>query len=339
LFQTTPKNYIFDETTPFLFWLIFPVIALSLNSIRRLNFFVIVLLLIAAYIALGQFIQAIFGIEVFFSGRLEQAETLGKEYSGVMRSVTGSILLLLLGLFVSVALYLVRARNLLLFPFMALCAAGLMFTYGRTLMAVSIVGLLVITFILGVRRIYKLAIISGITLAIVISGLVVYKPAILFAVQDRLLSVQTEIKSGDSLTYRLIENRTAIPQIIDNPILGLGLGHDYRQPMLSITPGNDADTQSRFIHNGYLYVALKLGIPALICYLLFISVYFVQARKTIHLLTDQRQRAYLAATTGLMVMPLFTSLTRPEWMTASSTAVFAICFGLLVALRNLQAES
>jgi O-antigen ligase len=339
MFQSTPKNYIFDEMTPFLYWLIFPVIALSLNSARRLNAFVVVLLLIAAYIAVGQFIQAIFGIEVFFSGRLEQAETLGKEYSGVMRSVTGSILLLLLGLFISIALYLVRARNFLLFPFMALCAAGLMFTYGRTLMAVSVISLLVITFMLGAKRIYKLAISSGIAIVIVISVLAVYKPDILFAVQDRLLSVQTELKSGDSLTYRLIENRTALPKVIDNPLIGIGLGHDYRQPMLAITPGNDADTQSRFIHNGYLYVALKLGIPALICYLLFITVYFVQARKTIRLLTDTRHRAFLAASTGLMVMPLFTSLTRPEWMTASSTGVFAICFGLLVALRNLQAES
>lgn len=338
VFQNTPHNQIFNETSPFLYWLLFPVIALNLNSERKINIYVVVLMFIAAYVAVGQFLQAIFGIQVFFTGTLGQAETLDKVYAGATRSTTEGILLLLLGLFISVALYFVKTRNVFLFPYMALCTAGLMFTYGRTLMGSAIVSLLVVAMILGGKQIVKLAIVAGLVLLTVIGALSIYKPEILFALNDRIFSVETEIKSGGSMAYRLNETKTALPKLIDNPLFGIGLGHEYRLPVLQVTERATADSQSRFIHNGYIYVALKLGIPALLSYLLFIAVFFVQARITIRLLINPMQRAFLAAATGLMVLPLITSVFRPEWMSPSSTGTLAICFGLLVALSNLQAK-
>jgi O-antigen ligase len=336
LYQTTAQNHVFDEVVPFLYWLLFPVIALSLDSPRRLKSFLIVTVVLGTYIAVGQIIQAIFQVQLFFGGRFEIAETLGREYAGVARSITPGTFVLLFGLLVCVALYIGRAGRLALIPLIALFVLGLMFTFGRTLMGVTLLVMLWMGWMLGAGRIIKLGIAGVIVGAVAIGGLAVLKPEIYYAMADRVSSVETEIRGGRSLNYRYVENRTALAQIEQSPLFGIGLGRDYRQGISEVL--ENVDVGSRYIHNGYLYVLLKQGVITFLMYAWFYAAALMYARATFKGLHEPQDRAVVVAVFALMLMPILTSLTRPDWVTPASTAVYALCLGLLVAYRRHKAS-
>lgn len=332
LYQSTAPNHIFDEVLPFLYWLLFPLIALSLDTPKRLKYFLVVMVILGIYIAVGQMVQALFQVQVFFGGRFEIAETLGRHYAGVARSVTPGTFLLLFGLLVCVALYIVKPRRLFLIPLVALFFLGLMFTFGRTLIGVTLLVLMLMGWMLGVARILKLGLVSMLAGAISVGGLAILKPDIYYAMADRVSSVVWEIKGGESLNYRLIENRAALAHIEASPLLGIGLGRDYRQGVALAL--DDVDVGARYIHNGYLYIALKQGLITFLVYAWFYIAALVYARATFKRLQDPNDRAIVAAMFALMLMPIFTSLTRPDWVTPASTAIYAICLGIIAAYRR-----
>ena len=331
LFQKTLHTSVIDDAKPFLYWLLFPIIALSLNTPKKLKHFIVAVVVLAVYIAIGQIIQGLFGVHVFFGGVLGEAETLGRYYSGATRSMTPGIYVLLFGLLVTFALYLVKARHILLLPLMLLFSLGLTLTYGRTLMGVTVLVLLFMGFMMGGTRIVRLLVAGMLVLLIAIPALAVIKPNTLYALKDRVMSVDAEIRGGGSLGYRIVENSVAWKRIKNAPLLGIGLGHVYRLPSLMAVEHQDVDFQTRYMHNGYLYVQLKLGIFAFLAYFWFIASALSFSRNTFKRLALPHDKAVAAAITALFVMPIFTSLTRPEWMSESSTAVYAICLAILTA--------
>jgi O-antigen ligase len=332
LFQSTSQNLVFDEVLPFLYWLLFPIIALSLDTPKRLKYFLVAVVILGIYIAVGQMIQALFQVQLFFGGRFEIAETLGRQYAGVARSVTPGTFLLLFGLLVSVALFIAKARHFLLIPLIALFFLGLMFTFGRTLMGVTLLVMLLMGWMLGAARMFKLGVVSLVVGAISIGGLAVIKPEIYYAMADRVTSVGTEIKGGESLNYRFVENRAALAHIEQSPLFGIGLGRDYRQGVLQAL--DDVDVGARYIHNGYLYVLLKQGVITFLAYFWFYAAALLYARTTFKRLQSPYDRAIAAAIFALLLMPVFTSLTRPDWVTQASTAIYAMCLGILAAYRR-----
>ena len=336
LYQSTPHNAVFNEIMPFLYWLLFPIIAISLDSPKRLKYFIVVVFIMAVYIALGQIIQALFQVQLFFGGRFEIAETLGRQYSGVARSVTPGSFLLLFGLLTSVSFYIVKTQRILLLPLIALIVVfvlGLVFTFGRTLMGTALLVMLLMGFTLGAARVYKLVGVIALVGALAIGGLAIVKPNIYYALADRVLSIGSEVKSGDSLNYRRIENQVALKHIENSPLFGIGLGHDYRQGAVQ----KDVDVGARYIHNGYLYILLKLGLFTFLAYVSFYTAALIYARKTIQLVHSPYDKGVAAAIFALMLMPIITSLTRPEWMSPASTAMFAICVAILAAFRRHKA--
>ncbi len=67
----------------------------------------------------------------------------------------------------------------------------------------------------------------------------------------------------DTVSIRLYESGLAIKKIAKNPVLGIGLGSRYYSRNLR---GKMLPT---FVHNGYLWTALKMGLPALGVFLWF----------------------------------------------------------------------
>lgn len=334
LFGGIDKGNIAEEAIQLLFWLAFPALAISLKSHQRLNAFLVVLLLLALYVAVGQFLQAIFHQQIFFAGRIEDAETLGQTFSGVTRSVTPAIFLLILGLLIAAGLVVSNVRPVPSLFLMGICTLGLAFTYGRTLVAGTLLALVVVGLLLGIRRAVRLALVGAIVGTLAMMALAFAKPAIYDALEDRLLSIRSELVRGDSFNYRLIENRAAIEKISGAPLLGIGIGKDYRQPYLIGLQGDAADVQARYMHNGYLYVLLKLGVTGLLAYVVFIGIFFARARRALKAATQSYDRVLIAAPTALVLIPVFTAVTRPEWMSGSSTAVFAICMALVTAVQR-----
>ena len=334
--QHTKHPLLFEEAQPFLLWLGFPIAFLGLRTDRRLKYFLVALVLLGAYVALGQVIQTVFHQQVFFLGRYTQAEALGQHFGNVIRSITPAIFVLLLALYLSATRYLVKPA-LWLMGLMTLYLLGLFFTFGRAIIVFSLVALLLTGLQLGRGRVMRIAL-SGIIL-LVVAGLILafLKPSVFYAIFARLLSINLELHGGGSLSYRLLENAMAIPQIESHPIFGIGLGQFYRQPVVAyISEGTDPILQSRYIHNGYLYVLLKLGFTAFLAYTTLVFTFLVHARRLLKRLVSPQDRAIVAACIGIMVIPLFTSIVRPEWMSSASTSVFALCFAIVAAVERFR---
>ncbi|MBL0344291.1 MAG: O-antigen ligase family protein [Anaerolineales bacterium] len=68
-----------------------------------------------------------------------------------------------------------------------------------------------------------------------------------------------------SLNWRMIENQHALSTIISNPLIGIGMGVNYRpwDPRIDvIIEGRDFRA---FIHNGHLKIMLDSGLVGYIC--------------------------------------------------------------------------
>jgi O-antigen ligase len=84
----------------------------------------------------------------------------------------------------------------------------------------------------------------------------------------------TNTLGESSLQWRFIENEYALTQIISHPLLGIGLGANYRpwDPRID-HPRMGWDARG-FIHNGHLWTLLKTGLLGYVS-LMWLSVVFL----------------------------------------------------------------
>lgn len=90
---------------------------------------------------------------------------------------------------------------------------------------------------------------------------------ILTGLFDRFLSIATAVGADDSLRTRFSESAAVWEMIRVNPILGYGMGVDYRYYDFTV----DVSYTRAFIHNGYLSLWFKFGIWGLCMVLFFLG--------------------------------------------------------------------
>jgi O-antigen ligase len=98
-----------------------------------------------------------------------------------------------------------------------------------------------------------------------------------------LLTVKETYVSDRSLGWRKIENQYAWRSIVRHPLLGIGLFTAYRPPLPGMDIGEDGWDSKRFIHNGYLWVLVNMGLlgflPLMWLYIRFLTRGFSNWRK------------------------------------------------------------
>lgn len=330
--HTSPKE-VLGELRHLFYWLLAPMVMVALDSQRKLYLFVRALLVVAVMLALGQIVQSVFGISILSGGRLEFAETMGASSRDAIRSTTPGIYLVLFGFFLLTARYLWLVKNALFgMPLLLLFGAGILVTYGRTLWFVSALGTVYLVFLARGRRVVQLMV-FGIALTVVVTGAIgLAKPHALDAIVERLSSYQAEISSGQSLGWRFEENQYALTYIRANPLMGVGLGGAYKPGLRpEIFEG-----EHRYIHNGYLYLMLKLGVLSILFLAWFYWVAYRQGRQQLRSEESAWVRAVTAASLVVISLPLVSSLTRPEWMTVGSIATMATLVGIMGSIQALH---
>lgn len=164
-------------------------------------------------------------------------------------------------------------------------------------------------------------------------------------VLDRVKSV-VDTEEDTSNTFRIVDAKNAFEAIVRSPLLGVGLGGRYE---LIHRPDGAADFRfmmhvSRTSHNGYLFLAMKLGAPALL-FFLAIAVAFV--RSAWHL-RDQAPgtfpRGTLCGLVLTIVAYLVGNITGPMLDTIRGSILFAFVLGmgtiiLKEAKRHAQAAA
>jgi hypothetical protein len=229
-----------------------------------------------------------------------------------------------------------RVGQIALLALVGLNAIGLLLTYERTFWLATFLGLGFIAVRAGfAQRMRVVVLVLGLVLVLapVMSTIA---PGALSAASERLLSLN-QYGSDDSVRYRLQEGRHVIDKIQAHPLIGWGLADEvfYGLPWLQTPP-----TADPFAHNGYLWLAWKLGIVGALLLLAAIG-WAIVARPPPDI--DPLFRAVrLGAQAGLLLMVVI-SITFPSFSALNITAVggvlLAMCLGTAGPRRDRAATT
>ena len=315
-----------------MYLLLFPIALMVLDTPQRLRRFVTGLVVLGMLFSVGQILQGIFHIRVFGdSGRLVLAETLNVRSYDATVSNTGGLNIIIIVIFMAAGWYVLKAIKTFKFLALAsLCGVGILLTFGRTTWGSVLLGMVVVVALLGVRKSGRMLMGSLVGALLALTTLIAVKPAMLDALVARATSVGKEIEYGSSAAWRYYEAAQVMPQIAANPLLGLGLGAAYRAPARS----DALPEQVRYIHDGYLYLASKLGVPALALLLWCLGMVMLFSWRGARTEQDARLRGVHAAVCASVIGVLLASITEPHLMRDSSLAFMGVAAGMVVALRR-----
>jgi O-antigen/teichoic acid export membrane protein len=221
-----------------------------------------------------------------------------------------------------------RTRALLALV-VALNTVDLVLTYERTFWVATLLALALLTVRAGRPQRARAVVVGGALIAIVIGGMAVAAPRDLTAARERLVSIG-EYGSDLSVRYRLTESRHVMGEIRARPLVGSGLGATilWGRAYEGVRP-----TTESFAHNGYLWLAWKLGLPAagLLVLLLVVAVLWRRPRGPTVL------EAIRGGAQAALVLLLLASLTFPAFEALGITAVMGVLAALAFAPREAAA--
>lgn len=137
-----------------------------------------------------------------------------------------------------------------------------------------------------------------------------------------------ELAVDASTRWRLRENELALPTIKENPILGLGPGAEYRDPW-SIW-----DNHMSYIHNGYLFLLINVGIVGFIPFLWFSIAHVVKGLSSWFKLHDPILKGIVIGFALSYVAIVSSSVTSPRWIETAFTPLIGVILGInQVAIR------
>lgn len=290
---------------------------------------------VAVFAAVVVVLQAKLNIPLMAGGRVESLRTLTSTYSDVTRTVTDNIHSIVL-LFLLIPAFVMRFRppTVVVLFVATFCIGAIYFQYGRALWITVFIAIVLFSAVSLNGRQLKLAVFFFFVSVASAAALFSFVDSpVLKAGADRLFSVGAEVSSGSSFDWRRWENETAIKRIAANPLFGIGPGVHYRRV---VDPGTFA-AQTRYMHNSYLYVAMKYGLIGLISLLAIVSTVFI--RVCVVMRSYKRgewQRLLCGGIISFFIMFFIISFNQPELMAVMSslTFVFASWLGLSMKINK-----
>ena len=152
--------------------------------------------------------------------------------------------------------------------------------------------------------------------------------------------IQTMVSFEETLdTYaqstRKFQTQTALDSINRNPALGVGLGNAYRR----LTP-DEAQSRNprfaRFLENSYLYIATKLGVPALVIFGWLITTIVFVSYKAMKSARDPTMKAIGLASFATLIGLIVWGFTHPVLFLPEHTLVIGLVGGIAESMRRMN---
>jgi O-antigen ligase len=231
--------------------------------------------------------------------------------------------------FISGAVESFRGRIFLL-AIIGLNLLGLLFTYERTFWVATIVGLAFVVMRTSGRQRVKAIVATPIVLTVFLTLLATVAPDVLGAARERLLSIG-QYSSDDSLRYRVVESEHVIGQIREHPLLGNALGATifWGRPWEGVKPTTD-----EYAHNGYLWLAWKLGIPAALLLLAILLAAVIRRPPD----GDSLRRGFSVGTSAALLVLLLASVTFPSFSALAITPTMALLLAIALSGRGVRRQ-
>ncbi|MCV2370153.1 O-antigen ligase family protein [Roseateles oligotrophus] len=321
------------DARQFVGWLALPISIWFLSTKPEvLHKLVIGIAILSAVLMLA---QLALGVQLIFGFR--GAETLGTEFRDVTRSAIGGGLFFLA--YAAYSLFLSAChseKNRLIYLVGCILAiGGVVASFNRGVWAGFVLcALLLLVFKPKTRHGFLMPLVALLLMvSIGLAGLFVAKPRVADAMLSRVLSLQEEGKRGSSLGFRFEENSQAVEAIRKNPLLGVGMGGEYKHAYRQLGVGGGFDTENSYIHNGYLSLWLKLGlmgaiIPVALLY--FVGKGFANVAKNRSTEVPVEHKLKCLSAVAAIALSFVSALTSPDWSTMGQLAAFSIFIAILI---------
>ena len=318
---------VLGEARDLLFLALLPIATVILQQRERQQRFVVSFVALGCLFALGQVLQGVFTLPVFGAQGMSSLETLGQQHDGTTRANTLGLNVIIFALLLTLGAHVLGAIHRALFYAVAgLLFVGIVLTFGRTTFAaVFVCGALVVWWLDA----KKLTPMFGLLLLAVALGSAIgmwWKPDSLAAVYFRMTSIGEEIDRGYSAQWRFWEAQAMWPHILEQPFLGIGLGADYKGASGSALHPD----LNRYVHNGYLYMAGKMGVPALLLFLAMMAAIAAIGRRLAKGAPSPWARVVGAACAAMMIRFVAASITEPHLMSDYGIVNIAVAGALVV---------
>lgn len=221
--------------------------------------------------------------------------------------------------------------RMLLLAVMGVNALGLLFTYERTFWVATIVGIAFVILRTSGRQRVRALVATPVAVAVFLAILATAAPDILGAARERLMSIG-QYSNDNSLRYRVVESQHVIGQIRQHPLEGNALGATifWGRPWEGVKPNTD-----EYAHNGYLWLAWKLGIPAALL-LLALCLRAVMRRPPED---DPLLRAVVVGSSAALLILLLATVTFPSFSALAITPTMGVLLAIALTARGAPRQA
>lgn len=331
------------------YYLLFFLITNLITEKEQIKFLLKGLLLIATVVAAAMVLQAIIGESIqLMPGRIENAATFGSQFEALRILPPGQTLVFVTFLTAICTLVFVQDKPVLFsgtFYLIPLLGMGIILTYNRSYWVAAILGVMILLLITATEG--KIRLVALLMVVLIFGGSILAMfggtegklGATVDAVSTRFNSLfaGAELQQSGPVDDRRIENGYAIAQIQSHPLLGIGLGNDYRPKIY----GQD-DKLTYYVHNAYLFLLTDTGIVGFLFYFWFYILFLIRAAKSWKGISDNFLKS---AVVGFMISGiaiLLMALVIPVFMEWFSIVVIAGMIGLteaLIRINDMEAEN
>jgi|GEM_PF-1404312 len=365
--QGVESNWVFAELRDLSAYALFFITAWSLRKRRHLVTILIGLLVIANLTAAIIFIQQFLGVSRHLLPAMTASSYWGIWFQGgagsfgSVRVVPPSHVLVYFAMLISVGLAIFETNRKLRIGLViqfGVLGLALLLTYTRAQWIATIIALALMAIVLVPMyktQIGRLALLS-IPIFLIIFGFLglglqglLQEIPLITLLSNRATTLLTPDETIDSLSlrWRIFENEEALKSISRHPLLGVGLGNSYRHLTTLQGEANGWFTRNslvagevsrftRYVHSSYIWIPVKMGIPAFVIFLWFLAALLVAGWRLIYSLPDNQMKGIvLAIVPGFIGLLMWTVFHQHLIMNRSSTAV-AFVAGLVAGIYALH---
>lgn len=122
---------------------------------------------------------------------------------------------------------------------------------------------------------------------------------------------------------RMTENRYAIEKIVSNPVWGIGFNKPYR-PHIYVNERRI----DWFVHNGYLWILLKMGLVGFVPFMWFSYVFVKRGLRNWDKVNNSFFKGIVLGSVVSYLGMAVSNLAAPHFMQNWEVAVFGLSFGI-----------
>jgi hypothetical protein len=363
-YQHVESNWVLSDLRSLIFYCVFFVTAWVVTNRRQLAIVLIGLFIVSDILSGVLILQQFIGTDhpllaamSYTNWQMDVEPGSGSGGFGTVRIMPPGIALAYFAMVTAFCLMIFTSRSRRLRVILALQFVylnfGLLLTYTRALWIASAIAMGVV--LLVIFPFYKAYLTRYLLIGITVLGLLVgllgtqltqsiSDSGLATAFLSRVTSIFTpeETIQSYSLQWRIFEQEEGLRSVSEHPLLGVGLGNSYRKVTLlqgedlgwvtKNTASGQISRFTRFLHNSYLSIAVKMGLIGLVCFLWFCIAVVVSSAKLYRNLSDGQSKAIALAVPATFLGLMFWSFFHEHFIQTEGTATVGLIAGLAASL-------